>query len=198
MADNRYLLSDEELLDIKKSLSEKELKNILNKEFTFILPQALEKTSTVEEIEEALGNNDIEKILLNKNLNESIKDELINEQISKYLAYILGSTLDDVTHASGEDEVRDLVQKAMNNYLEEYIDYNTILGIISIKRKDIPLLMKCYINAILVMVYMIFVNFFPNLCVGNNLIFYIGTLITVLTVINNIKLSMRIWSLMIK
>ena len=198
MTNNTNLLSDDELLESKSKLSEEELSRILNRKFVFIIPPATEVTATVVEIEEALGNNELEKIILNKNISESKRNELISEQISKYLAYILGFTVEDVTEIRGEKETRELLQKEMDNYLDEYIDYDITFGIVSIQRRDIPLLRSCYINAVLVMMYIIFVNFFPNICIGSNVMFYIGTFLNILTIVNVLKLSIRLWRLTIR
>ena len=198
MTNNKDLLSDDELMESRKELSEEELSSILNRKFVFITPHGKEISATVAEIDEALGNNELERILLNNNISESRKNELIPERISKYLAYTLGYPIEDVRAISGEKEARELLQKAMDNYLDEYVDYDFTFGIVSIQRRDLPLLRNCYVNAVVAMIYMILVNFFPTAFIGSNVMFYIGTFLNVLTIFNVLKLSVRLWGLTIK
>lgn len=198
MANNKDLLSDEELIEIRNELGEEELANLLNRKFVFITPHGREVSATLAEIDETLGNNELERLLLNKNISESRKNELMPEYISKYIAYTLGYPIKDVRAVSGEKEARELLQKAMDNYLNEYVDYDFTFRIVSIQRRDLPLLKNCYISAVIVMIYMILVNLFPTAFIGNNLMFYIGVLLNILTILNVLKLFIRLWGLIFK
>lgn len=191
-------MSDEELLEIKSELSEEELNNVLKSNFTFIMPPKGQITVTVAEIEEALKTNELEKIMLDKNIDDSCRSNLISEQLSKYLAYRLGMPTEIIHGANSLEEARQIVQQAMNNYLDEYLIYDTPIGKLCIQRRDVPLLNKCYINAALVMIYLIVFNWFHNWCIGNTFMFYVGTFLNVLTMWNMFGLTFRVWGMSFK
>jgi hypothetical protein len=195
MNDNRDLLSDEELKASKNLLSNEEIQQVLGKKFTMVIPPAEEVTVTTVEIERALGNNDLEKIMFNTNISEERQVELISEQVSIYIALRLGLPRENVSSITSHETLQEAVNQAMTNYLEAYVDYETFLGVFRIQRKDITLLRKCYISIILAMIYMTFSNFFPGICVGNTIIYAIGTVINIMMMLNMFRLSFKIWSL---
>lgn len=195
MNDNKELLSDEELIASKKLLSNEEVQQILDKEFTVIISPTEEIKATTVEIEKALNNTDLEKILFNKNISKERQEELVSEQISIYVALRLGLPIESVSSIENHKTLQEAFNKAMNNYLETYVDYETFFGIFRIQRKDIVLLRKCYMSIILVMIYITFYNLFPGICVGSTIMSIIGTLIDIILLINTIRISLKIWSL---
>lgn len=195
MNDNKDLLSDEELMASKNLLSNEEIQQVLGKKFTMVIPPAEEVTVTTVEIERALGNNDLEKIMFNTNISEERQVELISEQVSIYIALRLGLPRENVSSITSHETLQEAVNQAMINYLEAYVDYETFLGVFRIQRKDITLLRKCYINMVIAMIYMTFYNFFPGICVGNTIIYVIGTAINIMMLVNLFRLSLKIWSL---
>ena len=195
MIDNKDLLSDEELMTNKNLLSNEEIQQILGKKFTMIIPPAEEVTVTTVEIERALGNNDLEKIMFNTNISEERRVELISEQVSAYIALRLGLPRENVSNITSHETLQEAVNQAMINYLEAYVDYETFLGVFRIQRKDITLLRKCYMSMIIAMIYMTFSNFFPSIFIGSSILYGLGLGINITMLINIFRISLKIWSL---
>lgn len=195
MIDDKDLLSDEELMTCKNLLSDEEIQQVLDRKFTMVLPPAEEITATTVEIERALGNNDLEKILFNTNISKERQFELMSEQVSIYMALRLGLPREDVGNITSHETLREAINQAMINYLEAYVDYETFFGVFRIQRKDITLLRKCYISMVIAMIYMTLSNFFPGTFIGSSILYGLGLGINIMLLVHIFKLSLKIWRL---
>lgn len=192
---NKQLMSDEELLKLKSELSVEEIDKVLKRKYRFFIPPIGEINTTLSEIQETLNINDIEKILLDKNMDDNTKEKYITEYIAEYLAFVLETPVYNLNGANTEDEAKQLIKKVMSNYMEEYIEYNTMIGKIVVQRRDIPLLSRAYINAVLVLIYLICFNWFTEWFIDSNTMFFIGTFLNLMTLWTIGKITLRVWSI---
>lgn len=194
MIDNKDLLSDDELISIKRLLSDEEVQKILNQKFTIVISPSEKIVATTVEIEKVIGNNNLERILFNEYLNEERQIELISEQISIYIAIMLGVNKESISHVTKHETLQDATKKAMKNYIEAYVDYKTFLGIFRIQRKDIKLLKDCYVTIETAMIYIVLFNIVPDIFMGSYFLYLIGIGVSLLILINVARLSLKIWS----
>lgn len=195
---NNQLLSDEELKNIKDSMSEEEIHEILDSKFSLSVSAdsgADNVVVTALEIEQTLGNNDIEKVLFNNKLNDDEKTNLLCSIIPKYIAARMGVDESKIGEPIKCDSLKEAMLLSYTNYINSYVDYETPFGIFKIQRKDVSMLNGCYRAMIYCMIYVIISNFFPGLCVGNSFMYLIGTFLNVLLSINIIKVSVKVWRL---
>lgn len=188
-------MSDEELIQLKSELSEEELNKVLKKNYKFLVPQIGELTATVIEMEEALETNDIEKVLFDKNMEDKDKNMYMTYYISSYLAYRLNTSVSAIHGANSEEEAIELVNTAMIKYLDEYLEYDTFIGRFVVQRRDIPLLCKAYVNAVLVLIYLIGYNWFTDWFIGNDIMFFIGTFLNVMMIWTIGNIALRVWGI---
>lgn len=195
---NNQLLSDEELKNIKDSMSSEDIQEILGSKFSLSISKndgADNIVVTALEIEQTLGNNDIEKVLFNDKLTNDEKEKLLCNIIPKYVAARMGIDESKVGEPIQCNDLKEAMLISYNNYINSYVDYETPFGVFKIQRKDVKMINSCYRTMIYCMIYIIISNFFPGLCVGNNFVYLVGTLINVMLTYNMIRVSIKLWRL---
>lgn len=195
---NNQLLSDEELKNIKDSMSSEDIQEILGSKFSLSISKndgADNIVVTALEIEQTLGNNDIEKVLFNDKLTNDEKEKLLCNIIPKYVAVRMGIDESKVGEPIQCNDLKEAMLISYNNYINSYVDYETPFGVFKIQRKDVKMLNSCYRTMIYCMIYIIISNFFPGLCIGNNFVYLVGTLINVMLTYNMIRVSIKLWRL---
>lgn len=195
---NNQLLSDEELKNIKDSMSSEDIQEILGSKFSLSISKndgADNIVVTALEIEQTLGNNDIEKVLFNDKLTNDEKEKLLCNIIPKYVAVRMGIDESKVGEPIQCNDLKEAMLISYNNYINSYVDYETPFGVFKIQRKDVKMLNSCYRTMIYCMIYIIISNFFPGLCVGNNFVYLVGTIINVMLTYNMIRVSIKLWRL---
>ena len=195
---NNQLLSDEELKNIKDSMSSEDIQEILGSKFSLSISKndgADNIVVTALEIEQTLGNNDIEKVLFNDKLTNDEKEKLLCNIIPKYVAVRMGIDESKVGEPIQCNDLKEAMLISYNNYINSYVDYETQFGVFKIQRKDVKMLNSCYRTMIYCMIYIIISNFFPGLCIGNNFVYLVGTLINVMLTYNMIRVSIKLWRL---
>ena len=195
---NNQLLSDEELKNIKDSMSSEDIQEILGSKFSLSISKndgADNIVVTALEIEQTLGNNDIEKVLFNDKLTNDEKEKLLCNIIPKYVAVRMGIDESKVGEPIQCNDLKEAMLISYNNYINSYVDYETPFGVFKIQRKDVKMINSCYRTMIYCMIYIIISNFFPGLCVGNNFVYLVGTIINVMLTYNMIRVSIKLWRL---
>ena len=195
---NNQLLSDEELKNIKDSMSSEDIQEILGSKFSLSISKidgADNIVVTALEIEQTLGNNDIEKVLFNDKLTNDEKEKLLCNIIPKYVAVRMGIDESKVGEPIQCNDLKEAMMISYNNYINSYVDYETPFGVFKIQRKDVKMINSCYRTMIYCMIYIIISNFFPGLCIGNNFVYLVGTLINVMLTYNMIRVSIKLWRL---
>ena len=195
---NNQLLSDEELKNIEDSMSSEDIQEILGSKFSLSISKndgADNIVVTALEIEQTLGNNDIEKVLFNDKLTNDEKEKLLCNIIPKYVAVRMGIDESKVGEPIQCNDLKEAMLISYNNYINSYVDYETPFGVFKIQRKDVKMINSCYRTMIYCMIYIIISNFFPGLCVGNNFVYLVGTIINVMLTYNMIRVSIKLWRL---
>ena len=133
--------------------------------------------------------------MFNDKLTNDEKEKLLCNIIPKYVAVRMGIDESKVGEPIQCNDLKEAMLISYNNYINSYVDYETPFGVFKIQRKDVKMINSCYRTMIYCMIYIIISNFFPGLCVGNNFVYLVGTIINVMLTYNMIRVSIKLWRL---